>query len=78
MNFIIEKTVQFAQVFRSIQLFRELVTALVWVWLCGFVVARAYQPFSEYSHRLISSQLQFCDVIERPNTAVCAPTTPSL
>ena len=25
----------------------------------GFVVARAYQPFSEYSHRLISSQAQF-------------------
>ena len=33
MNLIIEITVQFAQVFRSAQLFRVLVTALVWVWL---------------------------------------------
>ena len=33
MNFIIEITIQFAQVLRSVQLFRELVTALVWVWL---------------------------------------------
>ena len=46
----------------------------------GFVVARAYQPFSEYSHRLVSSYqlvVSIYDVMERPNTAVLRKSGPN-
>ena len=45
------------------------------------MVARAYQSFSEYSHRLKSFNsfvASIFDVMERPNTAVCAPKIPLL
>ena len=45
------------------------------------MVARAYQPFSEYSHRLKSFNsfvASISDVMEHSNTAVCAPKPPLL
>ena len=83
MNFIIEITIQFAQVLRvsrSAQLFRVLVSALVWVWLRfrGRTRLSAILRIFSSSNFIAGS---ICDVMERPNTAVRfrpAPTTPLL
>ena len=67
--------------FRGQPSYFDILSVLWFGFSWGFVVARAYQPFSEYSHRLKSFNsfvASISDVMEHSNTAVCAPKPPLL